>query len=113
MDGDGAADAPWHFGTATQYPALSLDADGDGQATWEELGHQLRAGPAVTAATGVHPAQVALTWTAVGAGAWTPSPAVTYTVYRESGRGWWRQPRRRSGVRSTRTAGVEPGGAYT
>ena len=53
-DGDGVADAPWHFGTESEYPALSLDADGDGRSTWEELGHQLvRTGPAVTATPGV------------------------------------------------------------
>ena len=44
-DGDGGADASWHFGTESEYPALSLDADGDGRSTWEELGHQL-CGPA-------------------------------------------------------------------
>ena len=45
-DGDGVADAPWHFGTESEYPALTLDADGDARATWEKLGHQLRTGPA-------------------------------------------------------------------
>ena len=43
LDGDGAGDAPWDFGTAAQYPALRVDANGDGQATWRELGAQ-RAG---------------------------------------------------------------------
>ena len=61
-------DAVWHFGTDVQYPALSLDADGDGRSTWTEMGHQLRTGPAVTAAPGVHPAQVVLTWTEADAG---------------------------------------------
>jgi len=85
VDGDDVADDPWHFGTAAQYPALSLDAGGDGEATWQEVGRQLRAGPKVTAAPAAVPAHVELMWTAADASAWTPSPAVTYTVHREAG----------------------------
>ena len=55
VDGDGVADAPWHFGTTAQYPALSLDADADGRSTWEKMGRQLRAGPTVAATPGVDP----------------------------------------------------------
>ena len=80
LDGDGAGDSPWHFGTNAQYPALSVDADGVGGATWQELGHQLRAGPTLTVTADGPP--VALSWTAVDASAWTPPPAVTYAVYR-------------------------------
>ena len=111
-DGDGAADAPWHFGTDAEYPALMLDADGDGRATWDEVGHQLRSGPAVTAAPGVHPAQAALTWTAADTSGWTPPPAVTYTVYRATHDAV--EPVA-AGVRGERytDGGVEPGGAYT
>ena len=32
--------AAWDFGTASQYPALVADFDGDGVATWEEFGNQ-------------------------------------------------------------------------
>ncbi len=130
VDGDGVADTPWDFGTDAQYPALVLDADGDGRPTWEELGHQLRSGPAVTAAPGVHPAQVALRWTAAGAGAWTPpaagagawrpAPAVTYTVYRAAGAAFETVAPGAafeavaSGVRGLGYAdrGVEPGASY-
>ena len=38
-------DDPWDFGTTTQYPALSMDVDDSGQATWQEFGYQLRDGP--------------------------------------------------------------------
>ena len=48
-DGDGyettGVDDPWHFGTDNQYPALRADFDGDGEATWEEFGLQIREGP--------------------------------------------------------------------
>ena len=80
LDGDRSADDPWDFGTSSQYPALSVDFDGDGDATWQEFGHQLRAGPTVTTEAGKE--QVIATWGAVDAGAWSPRPDVTYTVYR-------------------------------
>ena len=41
-EGAAGADA-WDFGTASQYPVLQVDYDGDGVATWEEFGNQ-RAG---------------------------------------------------------------------
>ena len=41
--GDGVPDEPWDFGTATQYPALSVDLSGDNRQTWQEFGYQFRA----------------------------------------------------------------------
>ena len=111
VDGDDAADDPWDFGTAAQYPALSLDVDGDGRAGWREVGRQLRAGPALTAAAAVDPARVDLTWTAAGAGARAPAPDVTYTVTREAAGAVATVA---TGLRGLRYAdrGVEPGAAY-
>ena len=108
-DGDGAVDGPWHLGTAEQYPALSLDVDGDGLASWQELGRQLRSGPELTATPSVVPAEVVLTWTAADTGAWTPAPAVTYTVTREAG------TTVAAGVHGARyvDVGVQPGSTYT
>ena len=40
IDGDGNIDAPWDFGTSTDYPALKIDFNGDGTATVEEFGKQ-------------------------------------------------------------------------
>ena len=37
--------AVWDFGTASQYPALKYDTDGDGTATWQEFGRQGRSAP--------------------------------------------------------------------
>ena len=79
--GDRSADDPWHFGTSSQYPALSVDFDGDGDKTWQEFGHQLRAGPTVATEAGRE--QVIVTWAAVDAGSWSPRPDVTYTVHRD------------------------------
>ena len=83
LDGDGAADDPWDFGTASQYPALKADVDGDGTATWQEFGYQLREGPALVAVGGEE--QAALRWTAVDASHWLPAPSVTYRVTRAGG----------------------------
>ena len=81
LDGDSIGDSPWHFGTNAQYPALVVDVDGDGQATWQDFGYQLRAGSTLTATAGA--TEVALSWTAVDASHWNPAPAVSYTVTRE------------------------------
>ena len=40
VDGVAGGDAPWHFGASGQYPALLVDFDGDGRATWQEFGAQ-------------------------------------------------------------------------
>ena len=73
----------WDFGLADEYPVLAVDFDGDGDATWQEFGYQLREGPALTAtASG---GQVVLEWTAVDATLWTPAPSVTYTLTRDDG----------------------------
>ena len=39
--------ATWDFGTASQYPALKYDTDGDGAASWQEFGRQRRSAPVV------------------------------------------------------------------
>ena len=78
--GDSARDDPWDFGTTTQYPALSVDFDGDGQATWQEFGHQLRAGPGLEVEA--EQGQAVLAWTAVDSGHWTTPPGITYNIYR-------------------------------
>ena len=84
LNRDGASDDPWDFGTAAQYPVLSMDVDRDGQATWQEFGYQLRAGPTLTATTAAGQG-ISLAWTAVDTSAWTPAPDVTYTVTRDDG----------------------------
>ena len=83
LDGDSTVDDPWHFGTTAQYPALAVDVNGAGGATWQELGYQLRGGPSLTLTADGRP--VALSWTAVVASAWSPAPEVTYNVTRDNG----------------------------
>ena len=82
VDADSWPDDPWDFGTASQYPVLSADLDGDGHATWQEFGFQLRQGPALTAVTPTGRARTVLTWTAVEESAWTSRPDITYTLFR-------------------------------
>ena len=48
VDKAAGADDPWDFGTASQYPALKADFDGDGTPTAYEFGRQGRSAPAVT-----------------------------------------------------------------
>ena len=47
VDGNPATGAEdyWDFGTSSQYPALKADIDGNGVATWQELGGQGRVPP--------------------------------------------------------------------
>ena len=85
IDGDSVNDDPWDFGTSSQYPALRADRNGDGDATWEEFGYQLREGPSLTASTMPGMAQVSLTWTAPVVSHWMPAPTVTYTLTRDDG----------------------------
>ena len=48
VDSDSNVDDPWDFGTASQYPALKADSDGDGTPSAYEFGRQGRSAPAVT-----------------------------------------------------------------
>ena len=40
VDGVTGGDDPWHFGTASEYPVLQVDVDGNGTASWQEFGDQ-------------------------------------------------------------------------
>ena len=82
---DGEPDDPWDFGTATQYPVLSLDLNDDNRATWQEVGYQVRTSLALRAATTVNQAQVDLSWNALSTTSWSPAPDVSYTLYRDDG----------------------------
>ena len=46
LDATAGGDDPWDFGTASEYPALKVEWDGDGAATAYEFGRQGRAAPA-------------------------------------------------------------------
>ena len=85
MDTDDVLDSLWDLGSASQYPALAADLDGAGRATWQEFGHQLRAGPVLTTTVTPGEDSVELSWTAVDTSHWSPVPTVTYTLYRGDG----------------------------
>ena len=73
----------WDFGGTDEYPVLVVDFDGDGDATWEEFGYQLREESDLTAT--FEPTEVTLTWTEVDTDHWDPAPDVAYTLYRDDG----------------------------
>jgi len=73
----------WDFGTSAQYPVLRWDQ----VAQWQELGHQLRSGPELTAdpqETG-GAVRVALSWSRVDNTHWSPAPTIRYTLTRSDG----------------------------
>ena len=72
---------PWHFGSSTQYPVLRGDIDGDGEATWQEFGYQLRDTPRLTAA--IEDGKAELVWSNVDTSHWDPAPPVRYAVIRD------------------------------
>ncbi len=77
---EGNAADYWDFGAANQYPALNIDFDNDGMASWQEFGYQLREGPAV--ATTDTSAGV-LSWSAPDTSHWPRDPpSVGYAIYR-------------------------------
>ena len=82
---DGEPDTPWHFGTSSQYPALTADLNENESATWQEFGYQVRGGLTLTAVATEGQAQVALAWTQVSTSPWSPAPDVTYTLVRDDG----------------------------
>ena len=64
----------WDFGTSGQYPALKVDFDGDGTATWQELGNQRGDAPGPAPAPVVDNCVEIMT-TAVVSGAWNSNCA--------------------------------------
>ena len=84
-DSDHVLDYPWDLGSSSQYPALAADLNGDGRATWQEFGHQLRAVPVLTATVPAGEDNFELTWTPVDTSHWSPVPRLTYTLYRDDG----------------------------
>ena len=100
----------WDFGEADEYPVLVVDFDGNGDATWEEFGYQLREGPDLTAT--FEPTGVTLTWTEVDADHWDPAPDVAYTLYRDDGTSVTTLAENASG-RSYTDTGTVVGQSYT
>ena len=84
-DSDHVLDYPWDLGSSSQYPALAADLNGDGRATWQEFGHQLRAVPVLNATVPTGQEGFELTWTPVDTSHWSPVPRLTYTLYRDDG----------------------------
>ena len=60
---DGIADAPWDFGTMSQYPFLKVDFDGDGMATSQEFGPQRVLGAPTIFRVTFNGGQLTVVWT--------------------------------------------------
>ena len=76
-----AGEEPWDFGTDSEYPVLRADIDGDGDATWQEFGYQLREGPELSAT--VEDGVADLDWSNVVVSHWQPPPEITYSIVRD------------------------------
>ncbi len=70
----------WDFGTSSQYPALKADFDGDGIATWQEFGSQIRNASERAAATPTPTPTAAPTITPTPTVAPTPVPAAPTAI---------------------------------
>ena len=80
---DGWDTTVWDFGTSSQYPALKVDFNGDGTATWEEFGFQVRVTLDITSATAaLDLGSVSLEWAAAPTDAWADRAEVTHVLYR-------------------------------
>ena len=111
LDDDTVANDPWDFGSSAQYPVLAVDLDGNGEATWKEFGHQLRAGPVLMASTSAGQ-PVVLTWSAADTSHWNPPPELAYTLIRDDGTTVEILASNLAGLRYT-DSDVTAGAAYT
>ena len=73
----------WDFGTASQYPALKADFDGDNTATWPEFGLQLRQPLRLTATLSADAMRVALGWDAPAVPPQLGITSTAYVLYRD------------------------------
>ena len=64
----------WDFGTSSEYPALKVDFDGDGTATWQEFGNQRGSAPGPATAPTVDSC-VEFMAAPVASGAWSSNCA--------------------------------------
>ncbi|MYC07556.1 MAG: hypothetical protein F4X57_10375 [Chloroflexi bacterium] len=82
LDGDSQPDSPWDFGTASQYPALKADFNGDETPTWQEFGYQVRKLLPLSAMAS-NDWKALLSWPDITESAWTKTPEVSYALYRD------------------------------
>ena len=86
--GDSATDAPWNFGSDYNYPALSVDFDGDGTASWQEFGVQREPGPVSSLAATRSGQNLQITWTAPTDNGSADSVVLHYRVSSDGGSSW-------------------------
>ena len=74
----------WDFGNLYEYPTLKADFNGDGRATWQEFGFQLRQSPDLTLTPDADGSGASLSWIRWHGSNhhWRPRPAETFQVYK-------------------------------
>ena len=111
VDTDGVAggDDPWDFGDSGKYPALKVDFDGNGIATWQEFGYQRPVPGAPRNLTAMPGAErVTLTWTAAAA---RGSEITSYQYQRNDGS--WTEVAGGAGATTVTVSGLTSGITYT
>ena len=89
LDGDDSVDDTtyWDFGTATQYPALKVDFNNDGTATWQEFGPQRAPGAVTNLAATRSATALTVTWDPP-ADAGSGVSGYEYRVSQDGGQTW-------------------------
>ena len=92
VDGAPGSDDPWDFGAAHNYPALKVDFNGDGAATWEEFGLQREPGPvqdlSATRSTTEMTTELRVAWNAPADTGSGPVTGYEYRISADAGANW-------------------------
>ena len=86
--GDSATDDPWDFGSGYNYPALSVDFDGDGTASWQEFGFQREPAPVSSLTVTPSGQSLQITWAAPTDTGSADSVVSHYRVSSDGGSNW-------------------------
>ena len=86
--GDSATDDPWDFGADYNYPALSVDFNADGTASWQEFGFQREPGPVSNLAATRSGQDLQITWTLPTDNGSADSVVTHYRVSSDGGSNW-------------------------
>ncbi|MCY3569670.1 MAG: fibronectin type III domain-containing protein, partial [Chloroflexi bacterium] len=111
IDGETGNDDPWDFRESTDYPALQIDFDGNGTASWQEFGVQREPGRVRSLRLTPGAGQITVTWDPPDD---DPALAPTgYVIrYRVAGTSAWLPGTFSGGPRSATITGLADGTEY-